>query len=355
MNNAEYDQVFNDYKKTGLSDAERSRMRNELVHFMSEHPAQAPWTVRVADRLESALAMAGSRHYVRVATAALSLVLVVGVGTSYAAENALPGDALYPVKVNFNEAIVGALAISESAKAQWNATRVSRRLTEAERLAAQNKLTPVARAEIETQINDTAKKFDSNIAALSKADDQPAVAAAQTDLEASLNGHADVLASLSDSTGDGTSIAPIISTVRAQAIALAAAREHVDDEIASAKPAVAKAAALAQKDSASESVGRVHAALASGSKTDDDVHASASIAMSAMDSGDQEMGEGDYHAAYTAFQTAARTAKDAEVHADAYETFGFAMRATTTATSTATSTATTTAASSTAATSTETR
>ena len=50
---------------------------------------------------------------------ALSLVLVVlvGSGTAVAAQAALPGELLYTVKVNVNERVAGALAVSTEAKA----------------------------------------------------------------------------------------------------------------------------------------------------------------------------------------------------------------------------------------------
>ncbi len=331
--------IFEDLKRQGLTDSERARLRNELSLYMSEHPLRAPLSVRMLDAIENW--SMPSFAYTRVLSAALALVLVVGIGTSYAAENALPGDMLYPIKVNVNEAVVGSLALSQSSKAEWNATQVSRRLEEAEKLAAEKRLTPIARAQIEMQINTTAHNFDTNVAALQKSDDTAAIAAAQTDLQASLDAHEQVLASLSENTGAGTLLSPIISTVRAQALALATAQEHVNHTLASATPAKARTVALRQKNDASEAIGRVHAAL-KNAPTDTSADSVATIASSAISTGDQKMNEGDYPEAFAAFQTAARVAKTAEVHLDAATTLGFA--ASTSATSTATTTAATTTA-----------
>ena len=62
------------------------------------------------------------------AIASLFILIFVGASTSYAAEMALPGDILYPVKAVVNENVVSALAFSEEAKANRSATLALRRL-----------------------------------------------------------------------------------------------------------------------------------------------------------------------------------------------------------------------------------
>jgi hypothetical protein len=63
------------------------------------------------------------------------------------AENALPGDALYPIKVRFNEELRGAMVSSPYQKIEWETERLERRLAEAQ-LLADNGLLPAA-AEVE--------------------------------------------------------------------------------------------------------------------------------------------------------------------------------------------------------------
>ncbi len=53
---------------------------------------------------------------------------------TYAAEGALPGDVLYPVKLSVNESVIELLQRTPQKKAQWAARRQERRLTEARRL-----------------------------------------------------------------------------------------------------------------------------------------------------------------------------------------------------------------------------
>ena len=73
--------------------------------------------------------------------AAVMIFVLCGASVAYAAESALPGDALYTVKVNFTESILLHLNNSVEAKARVQARLVSRRLEEAEKLAEKSRLT----------------------------------------------------------------------------------------------------------------------------------------------------------------------------------------------------------------------
>lgn len=72
--------------------------------------------------------------------APLVVVLLVGTSTAYAAEGALPGDVLYPVKIYVNENVVEALALSPVKRAEVHASLAERRVVEAQTLAAAGRL-----------------------------------------------------------------------------------------------------------------------------------------------------------------------------------------------------------------------
>lgn len=79
------------------------------------------------------------------AFAAVLLVVFVGGGTASAAQGALPGDLLYPVKVSINEKVEAALTSNVAAKAEVEAKFAERRIEEAQALASQDRLdTPKA-------------------------------------------------------------------------------------------------------------------------------------------------------------------------------------------------------------------
>ncbi len=85
---------------------------------------------------------------------ALFIALALGGGTALAAENALPGDTLYPVKIYVNEQVRDALEVSAEKQAEWDLKKAERRLLEAEKLAQQGKLNAASRADIESRIQE---------------------------------------------------------------------------------------------------------------------------------------------------------------------------------------------------------
>ncbi len=110
-------------KQIRLTDAERSRIHAALTASM-QAPTPSPFL---------------PLFFYRAGVAAFLCILVVG-GTAFAAEGALPGDALYSVKVGAIEPVFGAFAFSDEAKAAWNAGVATERLDEAQALAMDGKL-----------------------------------------------------------------------------------------------------------------------------------------------------------------------------------------------------------------------
>lgn len=121
----------NDVRLTG---AEKARM----LSVLSEYMAHKPLRTHTAARPHSPFSWVTFAH--RPIAAALVLVLVFGSGVSYAAENSLPGDALYAVKTAVNEPVRVALATNAEAKAEVQIELAERRIEEAATLAAEGRL-----------------------------------------------------------------------------------------------------------------------------------------------------------------------------------------------------------------------
>ena len=313
-----------------LTNTEREHMRAYLKSFMAAHPGRAPFSIRMLDWGEAMFirnSTGTAFAYTRFAGAALALVLFVGLGTSYAAQNALPGEALYGMKVNVNEAVEGALAISPVAKAQFDADLTSRRLEEAETLAAANQLTPDVSSEIQSRIDESAASFNTNVAVLAQTPDGADQAAdAQSDLEATLSAHANVLAALTATVPDTkVALAPIISSVETHvatarrardtsgAIAIAAATTTTDS-------APARADATKKQEDAQQALGKVRT-LASDAEGGVSASSSAPLAHRAMQvqevtqQGEAYLKSGDYQRASHSFQSAIRAATQTQVEA----------------------------------------
>jgi hypothetical protein len=113
-----------------MTDEEKRAMRDSLEAHMHAHPLggmKSPY---------SWVSFVEMRSLVLVPV----LILMLGSGTALAAQGALPGDALYSIKIHVNEAVADALAVSDEAKASYNTKVAAERLKEAQALAAENKL-----------------------------------------------------------------------------------------------------------------------------------------------------------------------------------------------------------------------
>lgn len=120
-----------------LSSQERDRMRSVMTEYARMKPIRKP----VASPYGfSSIAMLLMRPAAGLMMA--SLVLVLGFGTAtYAAEGALPGDILYPVKVSIVEPARILLAPTAEARAEVRMKLAERRIDEAATLAKEGRLT----------------------------------------------------------------------------------------------------------------------------------------------------------------------------------------------------------------------
>lgn len=120
------------------------------------------------------------------AFAVLVLVIGAGAGTSLAAERALPGDALYAVKVGINEQVRGALAFTPESKARLQIQLAHRRVEEAITLAERGELTTEKSAGIALRLQEHIARSESAAHALDSAGLHDAAVAARADLKATL-------------------------------------------------------------------------------------------------------------------------------------------------------------------------
>ncbi len=127
-------------KKVSLTPSERATIKMailEAVHAKNSHRSFGLWLLT----------------FKGITSIVVSVFIVTAVGSvsaSYAAESAVPGDLLYPVKIHVNESIRKRLATSPEAAASWEAEKAERRLKEAEALVARSKLNAMNKALIRT-------------------------------------------------------------------------------------------------------------------------------------------------------------------------------------------------------------
>ncbi len=156
-----------------------SVLHNVMAKVASAERAQpaAPSAGRIpAERVPTPYLIPGlqiwiERHrFVGTVMAALLVVVITGSGVALAAEKALPGDALYAVKVAVTEPIRTAMQTSPEAQAAWQSHLASERLDEAEALAATGRLDEPKKQELETLLAQHTAAFEVAVNATEKTD-----------------------------------------------------------------------------------------------------------------------------------------------------------------------------------------
>jgi hypothetical protein len=130
--------------------SEKAELQSRIVAFMEYHPLPALVKSKPVPKGKMALEpyrlIAIPRHYLGMFAGMTALLFVIVVPAL--AENAIPGDILYPVKVSVTEEIRSSLKTNAYEKVVWETTRLERRISEARLLAQAGKLTPAAEADV---------------------------------------------------------------------------------------------------------------------------------------------------------------------------------------------------------------
>lgn len=145
MNN-KYEEQLKKLSDIKLTETERSSLDAKILNYLAVHKKQketVSWIYKVrgyytlspysSDRLASL--------FYRGTTLALILILVSGGTLTFASTSALPGDFLYPIKVNVNEKIQETLTTSTEKKLVFQEKKIEKRLVEIKTLKSTGQLT----------------------------------------------------------------------------------------------------------------------------------------------------------------------------------------------------------------------
>lgn len=291
-----------------MSDSEREQMKHTLSTYADLNPVEegiptysevAPVQIWFARFIESKKAA-----YV---TVPLVTILFLGGGLSAAAHDALPGDTLYSVKVGFNEEVRGVLAFTDEAEAKWNAERAERRLEEAEVLAIRGELDAEKRTQLEEKFQEHAARVEEHSTALATRGHFEVAAERQSDLEARLTAHAEVLEVIHEGERDGVEVENFLGTVRAQVVSASHARvsfeaEEEDEHPSRAREAlrnaqevqiIARQSSALGLDVALTATGAVGASADTATSTPEDENASSTLESDVDNESDHESSQGE--------------------------------------------------------------
>ena len=157
MENNFFETIKNRIKEKSLTDDERGTIRNRLLTYAHTHPVPSNFGW-----------MPSFWSIPRGAFVVVMLLVVTSV--TYAAEPALPGDLLYPIKVDVTERVKGVFITSPIARASYEVSLVDKRLTEAETLAVQGKLDQKVVKVIEDKIEEHTDTVNAHVQELKKED-----------------------------------------------------------------------------------------------------------------------------------------------------------------------------------------
>lgn len=165
-----------------LRASEKAELQSRIVAFMEYHPL--PATVKASpipktkSFMEPYRMVVVPKWYLQTFAGAFALFLIVGVPAL--AENAIPGDMLYPVKVNVTEELRSSLSTNSYEKVVWETTRLERRVSEARLLAQAGKLTPEVEAEVLAAVEIHSQEAKRQIETLRETDSDGAALAQMT-------------------------------------------------------------------------------------------------------------------------------------------------------------------------------
>ena len=297
-------QLKKEAKKIALSPEEKSEGIRALRSYMVAHP--------VRDGVSS-------RHHgwsnqpnsiFKTMPILLVIALLVTGGASVAAESSLPGDVLYPVKINVTENVKSMLALSDESEAKLHSELAAKRIEEAEALAAESRLDADVRVKIEARFKAHADRVEARIEKLEKVD-AAAAAELSANFETSLKAHERILEAFKNGEIDS-----LILKIKAKGDSVESDRIKVEAKVKTR--ADVQVAAENRMKEAEHKIAEVRAFI---EKHDDDLNAESkakidarlSLAVQAFNEGKAKLDAKAYGEAFVAFQRAHHIAQEAKL------------------------------------------
>lgn len=165
---------------------------------------------------------------------ALLLLLLIGGGTGVVAENSLPGDTLYPIKININEKLESALALTAKAEAKVSVHQAAKRLVEAEKLKEKGSLSAEQSIEIKNSFLKEVDLINENVLKIRAKGDSKSADEIDSDFKREINNHSEIAVNIGveseDSDDDSKSKVSLTSSVKSSNSEVVKKTERRDDD-----------------------------------------------------------------------------------------------------------------------------
>lgn len=307
--------------KTLLSEEKKQAIRSRLLQAMEEGEVRVPAEFRQPIQTQRSGQIF---NFIQTKTMPVLITLVivalVGGGVSATAENALPGDTLFPVKVLVNERLVASFALTPEAKMSVEARLAERRLEEAEKLASEGRLSADVRAQIEANFQAHADRVEARIEDLKARGNAQVAADVTSNFEASLKAHEQILARLeADERSEvKAEVSPIRGTVTVLLGVMARERENAEAKVQAGTSVEVQAAAEGRLTAAENKIAEARNFIARakaslGAEATAKAEARLADAEGKIAEGKAELSAGAFGEAFADFQEASRIAQEAKL------------------------------------------
>lgn len=186
-------------KKINIDSREKQELREGILGYIKQNPCEdvrKTGSIRQIFQVQRFNVLLTNKPM--FITVVVALVALVSGGTALAAENTLPGDVLYPVKVYVNEEVRASFANTDEERAEWEATLAQRRMIEATLLAQRGELREDLAVKVESRLSMHIQKTETLIDRLNDEGKTEEAAEAQAKLDALIRLHQDLLARLDE-------------------------------------------------------------------------------------------------------------------------------------------------------------
>lgn len=322
--------IIKESKTVMLSRKEKEKMRSYLVSFIKKDFSNNNQSVARAyyqnllGLFQNPLRVIKliNRPSLKYSLSLFSIVVFLGLGIVSSAQSSLPGDFLYPIKTNINEKVLGMMIVSNEAKAEYNIGLVQLRLEEMEKLAIENKLDNKVSKNVNELFEKHIEKTKNQIEKIERKamEYETTAVGINSNLEASLNAHIQILNNLTKEDGSNTSenIKGMLSNLKNKNDEIKKARQDNEHNLSSQLSQSVKASAEGKLKAAEKKIDEVNNFI-ENKKVDisqgsyDAAILNISIAKGKIMIGQSELELGNYGNAFATFQEAMRIVQETQI------------------------------------------
>ena len=155
-------------QSVSMQASEREALKARVVSYIEYHPVTAAQKAIPSPLVDSFKVVALPRLWFTRFTAVVAVFLIMVIPVL--AEQSVPGESLYAVKVRFNEEVRSTLTFNQQERVEWETERLNRRIADARLLASKGELTDEVQAEVAAAVREHTETVKEEIAELREDD-----------------------------------------------------------------------------------------------------------------------------------------------------------------------------------------